>query len=38
MRSLEHDDTILVIADDRYRRNAGRYGTIAALADWGSVT
>ena len=32
--ALEHDDAVLVTADDRYRRKAERYGMIAALADW----
>lgn len=36
--ALEHDDTILVTADDRYRRKAERFGRIAPLADWGNVT
>jgi predicted nucleic acid-binding protein len=32
--ALEHDDAILVTADDRYRRKAGHYGKIASLAAW----
>jgi predicted nucleic acid-binding protein len=36
--ALEHDDSILVTADDRYRRKAERYGMIAALADWEHVS
>ncbi len=32
--ALEHDDAVLVTADDRYRRKAQRYGMIAALTDW----
>ena len=32
--ALEHDDAVLVTADDRYLRKAKRYGMIAALADW----
>jgi predicted nucleic acid-binding protein len=35
--ALEHDDTILITADDRYRGKAKRYGRVAALADWESV-
>lgn len=31
--ALEHDDAVLVTADDRYRRKAERYGMIVALAD-----
>jgi predicted nucleic acid-binding protein len=36
--ALEHDDTVLVTADDRYRQKAERYGVIAALADWENVS
>ena len=36
--ALEHDDAVLVTADDRYRRKAERYGMIAALADWENVS
>lgn len=36
--ALEHDDAVLVTADDRYRRKAERYGKIAALADWEDVS
>ena len=32
--ALEHDDAVLVTADDRYLRKAERYGMIAALSDW----
>ena len=35
--AIEHDDAVLVTADERYRRKAERYGMIAALADWESV-
>jgi predicted nucleic acid-binding protein len=33
--ALEHDDALLVTADYRYHAKAKRYGTIAALHDWG---
>jgi predicted nucleic acid-binding protein len=36
--ALEHDDAVLVTADDRYRRKAERYGAVAALADWENVS
>ena len=36
--ALEHDDAVLVTADDRYLRKAKRYGMIAALADWERVS
>jgi predicted nucleic acid-binding protein len=36
--ALEHDETVLVTADDRYRRKAERFGMIAALSDWESVS
>jgi predicted nucleic acid-binding protein len=36
--ALEHDDAVLVTADDRYRRKAERYGMIVALADWQHVS
>jgi predicted nucleic acid-binding protein len=36
--ALEHDDAMLVTADDRYRRKAERYGMIVALADWQHVS
>jgi predicted nucleic acid-binding protein len=36
--ALEHDDSVLVTADDRYRRKAERYGMIAPLADWEHVS
>ena len=32
--ALEHEDAVLVTADDRYYGKAERYGTIAALRDW----
>ncbi len=35
--ALEHEDALLVTADDRYYGKAGRYGTIAALRDWRGV-
>jgi predicted nucleic acid-binding protein len=35
--ALEHEDALLVTADDRYYRKAERYGTITALHDWMSV-
>ena len=35
--ALEHDDALLVTADDRYFGKAERYGRIAALRDWGTV-
>ena len=35
--ALEHADAVLVAADDRYYGKAERYGTIAALRDWGGV-
>lgn len=35
--ALEHEDALLVTADDRYFRKAERYGRIAALRDWGAV-
>lgn len=34
--ALEHD-ALLVTADDRYYGKAERFGTIAALRDWGDV-
>lgn len=36
--ALEHDDAVLVTANDRYLRRAKRYGMIAALADWEHVS
>lgn len=36
--ALEHDDALLVTADDRYRRKATRYGKIVSLHDWGGAT
>jgi predicted nucleic acid-binding protein len=35
--ALEHEDALLVTADDRYYGKAERYGTIVALRDWGAV-
>lgn len=35
--ALEHEDALLVTADDRYFGKAGRYGRIATLRDWGAV-
>ena len=35
--ALEHEDALLVTADDRYYRKAERYGRIAALRDWEAV-
>jgi predicted nucleic acid-binding protein len=35
--ALEHEDALLVTADDRYYRKAESYGTIAALHDWAAV-
>jgi predicted nucleic acid-binding protein len=35
--ALEHEDALLVTADDRYFRKAERYGKIAALSDWVTV-
>jgi predicted nucleic acid-binding protein len=35
--ALEHEDAILVTADDRYYKKAERHGTIAALCDWVAV-
>jgi predicted nucleic acid-binding protein len=35
--TLEHEDALLVTADERYYRKAERYGTIAALSDWPAV-
>jgi predicted nucleic acid-binding protein len=32
--ALEHEDALLVTADDRYYTKAERYGTIAALRSW----
>ena len=36
--ALEHDDAVLVTADDRYCRKAKRYGMIVTLADWQHVS
>jgi predicted nucleic acid-binding protein len=33
--ALEHEDAVLVTADGRYYGKAERYGSIAALRDWG---
>ena len=35
--ALEHEDAVLLTADDRYYGKAERYGAIAALRDWGGV-
>jgi predicted nucleic acid-binding protein len=35
--ALEHDDTLLVTADDRYCMKAERHGMIASLRNWGPV-
>lgn len=35
--ALEHEDALLVTADDRYRRKAAHYGKIASLRDWDRV-
>jgi predicted nucleic acid-binding protein len=35
--ALEHEDAILVTADDWYYKKAERHGTIAALRDWVAV-
>lgn len=35
--ALEHEDAVLVTADDRYRRKAAHYGKIALLRDWDSA-
>jgi hypothetical protein len=32
--ALEHDDALLLAADDRYRRKVTRYGRIESLHDW----
>ncbi|MEO6080209.1 MAG: type II toxin-antitoxin system VapC family toxin [Steroidobacteraceae bacterium] len=32
--ALEHEDAVLVTADDRYIAKAGRYGRIAPLRSW----
>jgi len=36
--ALEHDDALLVTADDRYYQQAKRYGMIAALRDWEAIS
>jgi rRNA-processing protein FCF1 len=36
--ALEHDDAVLVTADDRYRRKPERHGIVTALADWENVS
>lgn len=36
--ALEHEDAMLVTADDRYYKKAKRHGTIAALRDWVAVS
>ena len=35
--ALEHEDALLVTADDRCYKKAESYGTIAALRDWVAV-
>ncbi len=35
--ALEHEDALLVTADDRYYTKAERFGTITALRNWGAV-
>jgi predicted nucleic acid-binding protein len=35
--ALEHEDAVLLTADDRYYGKAERYGAIAALRDWRGV-
>jgi predicted nucleic acid-binding protein len=35
--ALEHEDALLVTADDRYRRKAAHYGKVASLRDWNSA-
>jgi predicted nucleic acid-binding protein len=35
--ALEHEDTLLVTADDRYYLKAERFGTIVALRDWNTI-
>jgi predicted nucleic acid-binding protein len=32
--ALEHEDALLVTADDRYRRKVARHGRIASLHEW----
>jgi predicted nucleic acid-binding protein len=32
--ALEHPDTVLVTADDRYRKNVAQHGQIVALQKW----
>jgi hypothetical protein len=32
--ALEHEDALLVTADDRYYGKAERYGRIATLPEW----
>ncbi len=36
--ALEHEDALLVTADDRYRRRAAHYGKIVLLHDWESLS
>ncbi len=36
--ALEHEDTLLVTADELYYRKAERYGTIRALHNWAEVS
>jgi len=35
--ALEHEDALLVTADDRYHRKAAHNGRIASLRDWDRV-
>jgi predicted nucleic acid-binding protein len=35
--ALEHENAVLVTADDRYYGKAERYEAITALRDWGGV-
>lgn len=32
--ALEHEDTVLITADDKYRRKSAHHGKIVALHDW----
>jgi predicted nucleic acid-binding protein len=36
--ALEHEDALLVTADDRYRRKTAHHGKIASLRDWDRVS
>jgi predicted nucleic acid-binding protein len=35
--ALEHEDALLVTADDRYRRKAAHHGKVASLRDWNTA-